>query len=225
MDELIPARTRILWRPVSPFLAAAAILFVLFIIVGVYSERVNDVLDVQMSYSEIARDVYSAGVASFLLFVVPSLGALVMIWAAFARPQWSDKSLWSAAMILTTTQLAMGAQLLFWRHEPTGWGNHRYPNSLGVIGIVAYSSWFMTASSAQLRLLPKRIVKTLCVLGVLLCLSLPVASTYVTPIDIVGSAIFAAACFCAGIFVAQVCGVDLFSRGDAATPDCGEIAE
>jgi hypothetical protein len=215
-DELIPARTRIPWRPVPPWAAAAAILFVLFVLVGLYSERFYDVLDFRMPYWKIVRNVYSAGLGGALLDGVPLAGALVMIWAAFARPQWSDKSLWSAAMILTTLQLTSVVKLLFWRHEPEGWGQHPYPNLLATTGIVAYASWFMIAATGTLRPLPKRIIEVLCVLAVIFCLSLPLLNSYIPPVDIVGSAIFAAACFCAGVFVAQLCGVDLFKREDEA---------
>lgn len=71
-DGLIPSRTRIPWRLLPPWLAAAAILFVLFVIVGLYSERVDDVLNLRMPYWEILRNGYSAAVANLLLFGVPS---------------------------------------------------------------------------------------------------------------------------------------------------------
>jgi len=44
---------------------------------------------------------------------IPVLGALATLWAAFASSRWSDRYLWSAAMIFAAVELAAITQQFF----------------------------------------------------------------------------------------------------------------
>ncbi len=205
-----------------PWLAATGVLFVLFVVVGVYSERLYDALDLKLllghiSLSTFERHFYGALALRTVLFFIPWIGALATIWVAFASPRWSDRALWSAAMIFTTAELSPFAQLLFSRHGPTGL-EHLYPNPSVVTGLIAYGSWLMIVARGALSPLAKRILGAVCVLVLLFSIAFPPIYGYIRLVDVIGSILFAAACFSAGIFVAQLCGVDLF-RPDNATAE------
>jgi hypothetical protein len=203
---------------VSPWLAAAVLLFVLFVVVGVYSEGLYETLDLiffgHFSGTALERHLYGALVFRILMFYVPWLGALALIWAAFASPRWSDKTLWSSAMILTTAVLSPGAQLLFSRHTATGW-QHLYPNSFVVTGLIAYGSWLLIVVRGTLRPLTKRALSLSCAFMLLFAIVFPLVGAYIRLVDIIGSILLAGAFFSAGVFVAQRCGVDLFIMDSA----------
>src|SRR5580704_2502700 len=164
-EELIPARGRIPWRPVPASLAAAGILFVLFIAVGVYSERLYETIDLfgllKTPASTFQRNLIFALTYRSLVFFIPWLGALATLWIAFASPRWSDRYLWSAAMIFTAMELAADAQQLFSRHGPSG-TEHLYPNALTVTGLIAYGSWLLIAAREPLPIPAKRMLGSLC---------------------------------------------------------------
>jgi hypothetical protein len=213
-EDLIPEPGRIPWRPVSPWVVLSALLFALFVVAGIYSERLYDALDLKLllghiSLSTFERHFYGALALRTVLFYIPWLGALATIWLAFASPRWSGRSLWSAAMIFTTAELSPFAQLLFSRHGPTG-PEHPYPNPFVVTGLIAYSSWLLIVARGALSPLAKRVLGGVCVLVLLFTIAFSPIYGYIRLVDVVGSILFAGACFSAGIFVAQLCGVDLF---------------
>lgn len=198
-----------------PFwLAATAVFFVLFVAVGVYSQRLYEAIDVvgllKESSATFQRHFVGALAYRSLTGFVPWLGALATLWIAFARPGWSDRYLWSAAMVFTAMELATDAQLLFSRHGPSG-AEHPYPNPLTVTGLIAYGSWLLIAAREGRPTPAKRALVVLFAIALLFMITFPLFAGYIRWVDIVGSTLFAGACFSAGIFVAQLCGVDLLN--------------
>lgn len=218
-EELIPARGRIPWRAVPFWLAATGGLLVLFIAVGVYSERLYESIDLvgllKAPISTFQRNLFGALAYRSLAVFIPWLGALATLWIAFARPGWSDRYLWSAAMVFTAMELATDAGQLFSRHGPSG-TEHLYPNPLMVTGLIAYSSWLLIAAREGQPSPAKRVAEVLFVVALLFIIAFPLLAGYIRSVDIIGSILFAGACFSAGVFVAQLCGVDLFKRNDAS---------
>jgi hypothetical protein len=219
-EELIPAPGRIPWRPVPTWLAAAGVFFALFLGVGAYSERLYETIDLigllKAPVSAFRHNALMAlAYATFAIFI-PDLGALATLWAAFASPRWSDRFLWSAAMIFTAMELAVLAQELFSRPGPSGALEHLYPNPLIVTGLIAYGSWLLIAVRGTLPIPVKRTMATVCAAALVLVVAWPLGTRGVRWIDVIGSILFAAGCSCAGVFVAQLCGVDLFKRDGAS---------
>jgi hypothetical protein len=219
-EELIPAPGRIPWRPVPPWLAAAGVFFALFLGVGVYSERLYETIDLigllKTPASVFQHNALMALMYGALALFIPALGALATLWAAFASPRWSDRSLWSAAMIFTVMELAGVAQQLFSRPGPSGTMEHLYPNLLIVTGLIAYGSWLLIAVRGTPPIPVRRTMASVCAAALVFVVALPLVTKGVRWIDVIGSILFAAACSCAGV-VAQLCGVDLFKRDSVST--------
>jgi hypothetical protein len=219
-EELIPAPGRIPWRPVPPWLAAAGVFFVLFFGVGVYSERLYETIDL-IGLSKTPASVFQHNVLMVLMYgalvlFIPALGALATLWAAFASPRWSDRYLWSAAMIFSAMEVAVVARQLFSRPGPSGTVEHLYPNPLIVTGLIAYGSWLLIAVRGALPIPVGRAMASVCAVALVFVVAFPLVTRGVRWIDIIGSILFAAACSCAGVFVAQLCGVDLFKRNSVS---------
>ncbi len=215
-EELVPAPGRIPWRPVPPWLAAAGVFFALFLGAGAYSERLYETIDLigllKAPASVFQHTALMALMYGDLALFIPALGALATLWAAFASPRWSDRFLWSAAMIFTAMELAAVAQQLFSRPGPSGTMEHLYPNPLIVTGLIAYGSWLLIAVRGTLPTPVRRTMASLCAAALVFVVALPLATRGVRWIDVIGSILFASACSCAGVFVAQLCGVGLFKR-------------
>jgi hypothetical protein len=62
----------------------------------------------------------------------------------------------------------------------------------------------------------KRALGAVCVLALLFTIAFPPIYGYIRLVDIIGSTLLAGACFSAGVFVAQLCGVDLFRPDNAS---------
>lgn len=93
---------------------------------------------------------------------------------------------------------------------------HLYPNPLMVTGLIAYGSWLLIAAREGQPSPAKRVAEVLFVIALLFIIAFPLLAGYIRAVDIIGSILFAGACFSAGVFVAQLCGVDLFKRDDAS---------
>ena len=108
-------------------------------------------------------------------------------------------------------------QQVFPRPGPSGTVEHLYPNPLIVTGLTAYGSWLLIAVRGTLPIPVRRTIASVCAAALLLVVALPLVTRGVRWIDVIGSILFAAACSCAGVFVAQLCGVDLFKRDGVST--------
>jgi hypothetical protein len=146
--------------------------------------------------------------------VLPELLAVAMIWIAFARPQWSDRLLWSAAMVLTSIELASLAATPYHNYSANGTPFNLYPDPTIVSGLVAYGSLLAVVARAAA---PRWQILLACAgaAGILLVVALPLFTNLNRPIELAGSALFAAACWSFGVAVAERLGVDLFRRDDA----------
>ncbi len=119
-------------------------------------------------------------------------------------------------MIFTAMELAALAQQFFSRPGPSGTMEHLYPNPLIVTGLIAYGSWLLIAVRETLPIPVRRTIASVCAAALVLVVALPLVTRGVRWIDVIGSILFAAACSCAGVLVAQVCGVDLFKRNSVS---------
>lgn len=195
----------------SPWLLAGIVLLVAFVALGFYSQSIHDALNLKLLFSSastIERELIARSIFGTVA-VLPELIGLVMLWVAFLSPRWSDKYLWSAAMIFTGLELSADAHGIFAR---TGWSGvqHTYPSPYAVTGLIAYGTWLLILAGSAIPLWRKRVFGTLCIIALLFIVSYPLIDPYVSPIDIAGSVLFAAACFAFGVFVAARVGVNLF---------------
>lgn len=118
-EQLIPDRTEVPLRIVPPLLWVAVALLFAFVALGVYSESVHEPVRrfALMSRWEASSRGYAIMMvarATFQLVMgwVPVLTGIVMLWISFLSPRWSDRMLWSAAMIFTAYELAADATYL-----------------------------------------------------------------------------------------------------------------
>jgi len=199
----------------SPWLLAGIALLVAFVALGLYSQTIHESLIPRLydSASTIRRSMYGKYIFVGIMGLIPGLSGLVMIWIAFLSPRWSDRFLWSAAMIFTGVELGLDANQVFTR---AGWAGttHTYPSPYAVTGLLAYSSWLLIIDRSAMQLWKKRVLGTLCILALLGVLTYPLINSWVNPIDIAGSVLFAASCFCFGVFVATRIGVNLFQHDE-----------
>lgn len=225
-DELIPERSEVPLRIVPPLLWVSIALLIAFAALGFYSQTVHEPA---RSFALLAKwesgffgpriANLAAGSFGLIMVVIPSLSALVMLWIAFLTPRWSDRALWSAAMIFTADELALDVSYLFHHHTADGW-LHTYPRAYAVTGLVAYGGWLLVIQGSSLSPPLKRVLSVLCVLALLLVVAYPAIDAYTRVVDTLGSVLFAGFLFTLGIVVAQRVGVDLLSpRGAGPTGD------
>ncbi len=215
--ELIPDRNEIPWRAVPPLLWVSVVLLVAFAALGVYSQSVHETARHFALLSRWERGTFSfAGLigSAFQLIsgAVPGLSALVMLWIAFLNPRWSDRMLWSAAMIFTAFELAADVSYLF-PHNSGGEVFRTYPRVSAVVGLIAYGSWLLIIPESSVKAWMKRALSAVCVLAMLTIVAYPLIDAYTLIVDTIGSALFAGALFTLGVFVARRVGVNLFARG------------
>jgi hypothetical protein len=217
--ELIPDRVELPLRIVPKWIWFSAILFVAFLALGVYSQRVHEAPRSFALLSPLTRGLYGMLVFraliptfDFVIAGIPLLSAVVMLWIAFASPRWSDRTLWGAAMTFTAFVLALNLQYCF--HPIAGEVVRTYPDIAAVVGLVAYGSWLLILRESTLSTAIRRLLSAVCVLAVLAVVGYPLIDPYTRTIDIVGAIALAGALFALGIFVAGRVGVNLLGRTD-----------
>lgn len=216
-EDFIPASPEIPRGALSPWLIAALLLIAAFVALGFWSQHLQDG---PLEASTIMRGAYASVAFNWVFALIPQFSALVMIWLAFARPGWSDRFLWSAAMILTANELASLAALLFPSASSTNATLHLYPLPHAVLGIVAYSSWLLIVDRSAMESTKKQILGLLCIIALLIIAAFPLINPYMRFIDIAGSFLFAGVCLALGKLFADKVGVDLLRRDeDQATED------
>ena len=217
-EGLIPNRREIPWRIVPPAIWVSIAFLLAFAALGVYSQSVHEparrfalLARWEAPTLSYARATFVEAVFTTLTYWVPALSALVMLWIAFLSPRWSDRTLWSAAMIFTAYELAADGAHFFVRRSPDGM-IHTYPNVSAVVGLIAYGGWLLVLRESTLPAWLKRLLSGLCLLAVLAILAYPAINAYTRVVDLAGSILFAGALFALGIFVARRVGVDLLAR-------------
>jgi hypothetical protein len=156
----------------------------------------------------------AAGILA-VLRLVPEVSAIVMVWLALARPGWSDRALWAAAMILTAIELAPVATRAFNPHALST--ATMYPSPLVVGGLIAYGTWLFIVDRSAMPSWRKATLAILCFLGLAVSLVAPIFYYEdVRPIDVIGSLFFAASMCAFGIAAAERFGIDLFRRDTGA---------
>ena len=216
-EELIPDRTEIPWH-IVPWPVWVSIAFLLtFTALGVYSQSVHEpvrrfalLARWETPVPSYAKAMFVGAAFTTLMYALPALSALVMLWISFLNPRWSDRMLWSAAMIFTAYELAADGAHFFPRGSPDG-VIYTYPNVAAAVGLIAYGSWLLvlrdSAPSGWLR----RVLGALCVLAILAIVAYPAINAYTRAIDLARSVLFAGALFTLGILVARRVGVDLLA--------------
>lgn len=201
----------------------SAILFVAFLVLGVYSQGVHEKPRGFALLWRFERGVYGMlavraleATFDFLISGVPIFSAVVMLWIAFVSPRWSDRTLWGAAMTFTTAALGTNLQYCF-HHTVAGEVVRTYPNAFAAVGLVAYGSWLLILRESTLSAGVRRLLSACCVVALLAILAYPVIDPYIRTIDLAGSVALAGSMFALGIFVADRVGVNLLGRGDAAS--------
>jgi len=133
------------------------------------------------------------------------LAAAAMVWVSFARPEWSDHALFSAALILTSTAVLGGSEYIF--RQIYG---HLYGSTLTEASLVAYGSWLLIAHVRR-----SRAGVLICLCAMMYAIAFPIVVGYAGWLDAIGAILFAAAIFSFGLAVAQHVGVRLFSADNA----------
>lgn len=217
-EQLIPDRTEVPLRIVPPLLWVSVALVFVFVALGVYSESLHEPARrfALLSGSEASLRGYAIMMvarATFQLVMgwVPVLTGIVMLWVSFLSPRWSDRTLWSAAMIFTAYELSADATYLF-SHKVAGEVVRTYPQESAVVGLIAYGSWLLIIPETSLPAWLKRALTALCALAVLAIVFYPAIDAYIRVVDTIGSVLFAGALFTLGIAVANRVGVSLLRR-------------
>jgi hypothetical protein len=217
-EELIPDRSEIPWRIVPSLLWVSVALLLGFAALGVRSAAIREE---PRRFALLAR--WETGILIYvktraitaifngITIDIPILSGVVMLWISFLNPRWSDRTLWSAAMIFTAYEVAAEGSWLFPRVAPDGM-LYTYPNVGAVVGLVAYGSWLLILRESTLSGWLKRVLSGLCALAVLAILAYPAINAYTRMVDLAGSLLLAGALFALGIFVARRVGVDLLAR-------------
>lgn len=217
-EELIPNRIEIPLRFVPPLLWVSIALFLAFVALGVYSQSSHEtsrnfalLAKWERGYVGIFTIRGIGGTFEAIMGSVPILSALVMLWVSFLSPGWSDRMLWSAAMIFTANELSFDATYFF-AHKEAGEVFRSYPRVSAVVGLVAYASWLLIIPSSTLPVSAKRVLSAICALAVLTIVAYPAIDAYTRTADTIGAVLFAGTLFTLGIFVASRVGVNLLRR-------------
>jgi hypothetical protein len=214
--ELIPERVVIPWRIVPRWIWVSVILFIAFLVLGIYSQRLHETERSFALLEPLTRVIYGMFVIpalertfDFLIAGIPLLSSVVMLWTAFISPRWSDRMLWGAAMTFTALEVAVNLQYCF-HQNAAGALVRTYPKVSAVVGLVGYGSWLLILRENMFSKRIRRVLSALCVLAVLAIVAYPAIYPYGRVIDIVGAVALAGSLFALGIYVADRVGVDLF---------------
>ena len=218
-EELIPDRNEIPLRIVPRLLWVSVVLLIAFAALGIYSQSIHETTRGFALLSRWEGGAFRGYVVRTLAWSgfeeimgsVPLLSGLVMLWISFLSPRWSDRMLWSAAMVFTAYELALDATYLF-PHNAGGEVYRSYPRVSAVVGLIAYGSWLLIIPATTLPAWLKRLLSAVCVLALMAIAAYPVIDAYTRAVDTLGSILFAGALFALGVFVAGRVGVNLLRR-------------
>jgi hypothetical protein len=157
--------------------------------------------------NETARIDFELRMFWLMLPIEPNIMALagvILVWIAFVRTEWSDRLLFCAAVILSSTILAGGTEGVF-RLASGQW----YGSTMVCAGTVTYLLCLLLAHRAQ-----HAPFAVLSILAILYSLIMPYYAMYNSLLDILGGVLFAAAILCASFYIAQRAGVRPFANAD-----------
>lgn len=216
-EKLIPDRTEVPLRMVPLLLWVSIAFWCAFIALGFYSQSVHETMRPYALLATFEQRLLGGYLARLVgeafqsvMGSTPVLSGLVMLWIAFLSPRWSDRMLWSAAMIFTSYELALDATYLF-PHKEMGEVLHPFPRVSAVVGLVAYGGWLLILPASMLPIWLKRTLMAVSALAVLTIVAYPLIDAYTRTIDTLGAIAFALALFSLGLFVAGRVGVNLLS--------------
>lgn len=132
---------------------------------------------------------------------VVAVAAVVLVWVAFLRAEWSDRTLFSAAAILSSTVLLGGTDELIYRLF-----HHWYGSTMVSASVTTYFLLLLISHHAR-----KPIPAVLSILAIVYALFLPYYAMYDSILDIAGGVLFAAAVLCLNFFIAERAGVRPFA--------------
>jgi len=220
-EPLVPDRVEIRLPPVrvSRWVIIALALFVAWFAVGIVAIR-YPALDFFVrhrltSSTNLLPYQILGMLGETVAYAVPALAGIGLIWAAFIRPQWSERALFSAALIISAVFFVAGASQSIFSH----FFHHSYGNDGAMIGTVTYWPWFLMA-----RARVKPVLAACCVTALAMCFVFPVTVKYIdsyagfgaTFPDVLGSALLGGAVVAAGMVVAEKVGAQVFGRADDA---------
>jgi hypothetical protein len=207
-EALIPESPRIALPSMSRWFVAGVVLLAAFAACGFLFARTPGGSDFP---ADLMRVIYVNATLYTIALALPALLAIAMVWIGFARPQWSDRLMWSAAMVLTSAELTPLASLPF-RIEGHGvWPFPHYPSAELVSGFLAYSCLFFVVApcAAEGRRIPLAIIGGAALVALIAFAPLTRSIRY---IDFAGSLLFAATLFAFGVALAEQLGINLFRR-------------
>jgi hypothetical protein len=218
-EALVPDRNEIPLRIVPRLLWVSVVLLIAFAALGIYSQSIHETTRGFALLSRWEGSTYRGYAVRMLAWsgfqaimgYVPVLSGLVMLWISFLSPRWSDRMLWSAAMIFTAYELAPDVTYLF-PHNAGGEVYRSYPSVSAVIGLIAYGSWLLIIPVSTLPTWMKRLLSAVCVLALVAIVAHPAIDAYTRAVDTLGSILFAGALFALGVFVAGRVGVNLLDK-------------
>jgi hypothetical protein len=192
---------------ISPWLVGAVAFLVAWFLLGLYAVQHPQVQkhltrSVPMTLEQHVQ--FQAVMGVLALPILPAIVALAgsaLVWIAFLRAEWSDRLLFCAAAMLSSTVILGGTERVF--HMAF----HEWYGSTMVSGaVVTYTVCLLLARSAR-----NGIFAVLSMLAILYALVLPFYATYFSILDIIGGVLFAGAVLCVSFFFAERAGVKPFA--------------
>jgi hypothetical protein len=128
--------------------------------------------------------------------------ASILVWVAFLRAEWSDRMLFSAAAILSSTVLLGGSEYIFYLIFGRWYGS-----TMVCAGVITYTMCLLLSHRAKNGVLA---ILSLC--AIVYALTLPYYAEYDSMLDVIGGMLFAGAVLCASFFIAERAGVRPFAE-------------
>lgn len=191
---------------IPPLLIAALVFFAAWFVLGTYvvtHPHIQERFTRSLPMNEAQQLLFLRRMELLSIPFQPgivSLAGVVMVWVAFLRTEWSDRLLFSAATILSSTVILGGTEAIF--HEISG---HWYGSTMVCAGAITYSLCWRMAHAARHTLFA-----VLSIIGVVVAIGLPYYETFASVLDVAGALLFAAAIWCSSLYISQRAGVEPF---------------